>query len=39
MTGVYLVVKKSVKTNKLPGDIKQIMSLSNNKTQQFTELS
>ena len=37
MTGVYLVVKKSVKTNKLPGDIKQITeSIKQQNSQQFT---
>ncbi|UQB68220.1 SurA N-terminal domain-containing protein [Epilithonimonas zeae] len=37
MTGVYLVVKKSVKTNKLPGDIKQITeSINQQNSQQFT---
>ncbi|GGG42926.1 peptidylprolyl isomerase [Epilithonimonas arachidiradicis] len=37
MTGVYLVVKKSVKTNKLPGDIKQITeSITQQNSQQFT---
>jgi len=37
MTGVYLVVKKSVTTNKLPGDIKQITeSITQQNSQQFT---
>lgn len=37
MTGVYLVVKKSVSTNKLPGDIKQITeSMTQQNSQQFT---
>ncbi len=37
MTGVYLVVKKSVSTNKLPGDIKQIIeSMTQQASQQFT---
>ncbi|MPS74834.1 MAG: peptidylprolyl isomerase [Chryseobacterium sp.] len=37
MTGVYLVVKKSVKTNKQPGDIKQITeSINQQNSQQFT---
>ncbi|MBP7499530.1 MAG: peptidyl-prolyl cis-trans isomerase, partial [Chryseobacterium sp.] len=37
MTGVYLVVKKSVKTNKLPGDVKQISeSITQQNSQQFT---
>lgn len=37
MTGVYLVVKKSVSTNKLPGDIKQITeSITQQNSQQFT---
>ncbi len=37
MTGVYLVVKKSVTTNKLPGDIKQITDAINQQnSQQFT---
>ena len=37
MTGVYLVVKKSVTTNKLPGDIKQITeSINQQNSQQFT---
>jgi len=37
MTGVYLVVKKSVKTNKMPGDIKQITeSINQQNSQQFT---
>ncbi len=37
MTGVYLVVKKSVNTNKLPGDIKQITeSINQQNSQQFT---
>ena len=37
MTGVYLVVKKSVTTNKLPGDIKQIMqAITQQNSQQFT---
>lgn len=37
MTGVYLVVKKSVTTNKLPGDIKQITeSITQQASQQFT---
>lgn len=36
MTGVYLVVKKSVTTNKLPGDIKQITeSINQQNSQQF----
>ena len=37
MTGVYLVVKKSVTTNKQPGDIKQITDAINQQSsQQFT---
>ncbi|ROI12492.1 peptidylprolyl isomerase [Epilithonimonas hominis] len=37
MTGVYLVVKKSVTTNKLPGDVKQIIqSMAQQNAQQFT---
>jgi len=37
MTGIYLVVKKSVTTNKLPGDIKQITeSINQQNSQQFT---
>lgn len=37
MTGVYLVVKKSVTTNKMPGDIKQIIqSMAQQNAQQFT---
>ncbi|WP_374445767.1 SurA N-terminal domain-containing protein [Epilithonimonas sp.] len=37
MTGVYLVVKKSVTTNKMPGDIKQIIqSMAQQNSQQFT---
>ncbi len=37
MTGVYLVVKKSVRTNKMPGDIKQIIqSMAQQNSQQFT---
>ncbi|WP_313270920.1 peptidylprolyl isomerase [Epilithonimonas vandammei] len=37
MTGVYLVVKKSVTTNKMPGDVKQIIqSLAQQNAQQFT---
>ena len=37
MTGVYLLVKKSVTTNKLPGDIKQITeSITQQNSQQFT---
>ena len=37
MTGVYLVVKKSITTNKLPGDIKQItQSINQQNSQQFT---
>ena len=37
MTGVYLVVKKSVTTNKMPGDVKQIIqSISQQNAQQFT---
>lgn len=36
MTGVYLVVKKSVATNKLPGDIKQITTaITQQNSQQF----
>lgn len=37
MTGVYLVVKKSVTTNKMPGDVKQIIqSMAQQNAQQFT---
>ncbi|HBR11428.1 MAG TPA: peptidylprolyl isomerase [Chryseobacterium sp.] len=37
MTGVYLLVKKSVTTNKLPGDIKQIVqAITQQNSQQFT---
>ena len=37
MTGVYLIVKKSVTTNKLPGDMKQITeSITQQNAQQFT---
>ncbi len=37
MTGVYLVVKKSVTTNKMAGDIKQITeSITQQNSQQFT---
>lgn len=37
MTGVYLVVKKSVTTNKMPGDVKQIIqSMAQQNSQQFT---
>lgn len=37
MTGVYLVVKKSVSTNKLPGDVKQITEgITQQNSQQFT---
>jgi len=37
MTGVYLVVKKSITTNKQPGDIKQITDAINQQSsQQFT---
>ena len=37
MTGVYLVVKKSVTTNKMPGDVKQIIqSMAQQIAQQFT---
>ena len=37
MTGVYLVFKKSVTTNKLPGDVKQIIqSMAQQNAQQFT---
>ena len=37
MTGVYMLVKKSVITNKLPGDIKQIVqSITQQNSQQFT---
>ncbi len=37
MTGVYLVIKKSITTNKLPGDIKQITeSITQQNSQQFT---
>ncbi|WP_313098533.1 SurA N-terminal domain-containing protein [Epilithonimonas sp.] len=37
MTGVYLVIKKSVTTNKLPGDVKQIIqSMAQQNAQQFT---
>lgn len=37
MTGVYLLVKKSVTTNKLPGDIKQIIqAITQQNSQQFT---
>ncbi|SHK10504.1 peptidylprolyl isomerase [Epilithonimonas mollis] len=37
MTGVYLVFKKSVSTNKLPGDVKQITEgITQQNSQQFT---
>ena len=37
MTGVYLVVKKSVTKNKMPGDVKQIIqSMAQQNAQQFT---
>lgn len=37
MTGVYLITKKSVTTNKLPGDIKQITeSINQQNSQMFT---
>lgn len=37
MTGVYLVVKKFVTTNKMPGDVKQIIqSMAQQNAQQFT---
>lgn len=37
MTGVYLVIKKSVTTNKMPGDVKQIIqSMAQQNAQQFT---
>ncbi len=37
MTGVYLVVKKSVTTNKMPGEVKQIIqSMAQQNSQQFT---
>ena len=37
MTGVYLLVKKSVTTNKLPGDIKQVVqAITQQNSQQFT---
>jgi peptidyl-prolyl cis-trans isomerase D len=37
MTGVYLIVKKSITTNKLAGDIKQITeSITQQNSQQFT---
>jgi peptidyl-prolyl cis-trans isomerase D len=35
---VFILLLKNPTTNKMPGDIKQIMSLLHSKTQQFTGL-